>query len=197
LSVGDLSEKKRGLSPGSMVKGSSAGPAGRLPYVDRGGSLPSFYGKTCLAILPRDPGWGYAYWEITKRDKETLPKGKPLLRIYRLDARSARRFSSSIKVDLGSGNWYFRVERDDSSYVAELGIMTGSGRFFLIARSNVIHIPRGRVCDRDDQDWCVIRSEFNGMIERAGLNGHSLGSHTVSRMILERMKEMIRENEES
>ena len=41
-------------------------------FIDRGVPLKERYGETKIALLPRDPRWIYAYWEIAEAKKEEV-----------------------------------------------------------------------------------------------------------------------------
>ena len=64
-------------------------------YLDGEENLPLYYGKDCLVLLPRDPYWLFAYWEISipTRQRFEAEFHKPwdslqlLLRVYRYDAQ--------------------------------------------------------------------------------------------------------------
>ena len=127
-------------------------------------NLPSGYGETRLTLLPRDPHWAFAYWEIEQGVRRSIEKehgtkiwknGREILRIYDV---TGIEFSGSnghsrkdVEIDFKALNWYFRVPEQDRSYIGELGILY-DGRFIRIIRSNTIRMPRCKVSDMVDKD---------------------------------------------
>ncbi|MGA7933178.1 MAG: DUF4912 domain-containing protein, partial [Kovacikia sp.] len=59
---------------------------GSLAAVDEGlPDLPDGYGDSRIVLMPRDPQWAYAYWDVTNEQKEDLRRqgGQQLaLRLY-------------------------------------------------------------------------------------------------------------------
>ena len=84
--------------------------------------LPKSYGDTKIVILPRDPLWFYAYWEVAadtySKLKEKVGEGKFnssrwALRVYdvtgiRFNGSNANRYFD-IVIGFGADNWYVNV----------------------------------------------------------------------------------------
>lgn len=159
-----LSTKKNQKSKVSAAK-KVLKPFGRLLIRKRkkevGGSplkkeLPYSYNETKMVLLPRDPEWGYAYWDFSgetwrwiqgliAQDKSCSAK----LRIHNLDEKT----SYDLDVHLDAKNWYIHFGLPNTSFEAELGLLDSSGRFHSIIRSNRIKTPRSHPSDKIDPDW--------------------------------------------
>lgn len=128
--------------------------------------LPASYGDNKIALLARDPWWVYAYWEVTADHEARLlrvieslgtQREKLILRIYDVTGggvESPRSFFD-IEVSFLTGNWYVDVGIPDRDWVAELGIRTRDGRFFMLVRSNVARTPRFGVSEILDEEWML------------------------------------------
>ena len=120
-----------------------------LASVDEGfGDLPSGYGESRIVLLPRDPQWCYAYWDIPNENKEQLRRegGQQLaLRLYDVtDVDIAYQSPHSVQeylCDELAREWYMPVPVSDRDYVIDIGYRCGDGRWLILARSTSIHVP--------------------------------------------------------
>jgi hypothetical protein len=122
---------------------------GSLADVDEAlGDLPAGYGESRIVLLPRDPQWAYAYWDIPNDHKEELRRqgGQQLaLRIYDVtDLDLEFQSPHSIQeypADELAREWYLPIPVSDRDYVIDVGYRTGDGRWLVLARSARVHIP--------------------------------------------------------
>ncbi|MBW4519612.1 MAG: DUF4912 domain-containing protein [Scytolyngbya sp. HA4215-MV1] len=120
-----------------------------LASVDAGlADLPSGYGESRITLLPRDPRWAYAYWDVPNEHREELRRqgGQRLaLRIYDVtDIEIAQQAPHSLQeydCDELARDWYLPMPVSDRDYIAEIGYLTPEGRWLMLARSNPIRIP--------------------------------------------------------
>ena len=120
-----------------------------LADVDVGlADLPEGYGESRMVLMPRDPQWGYAYWDIPNEHREAVRQrgGQRLaLRLYdvtSLDINSQRPHSlQQYECDELARTWYVPIPVSDRDYLAEIGYLTPTGDWLLLARSNPIRIP--------------------------------------------------------
>ena len=120
-----------------------------LADVDQGlPPLPNGYGQSQIFLLPRDPNWAYAYWDIPNEHKEHLRHqgGKHLLlRVYdvtSIDIDTQPPLSTQeYECDEMAREWHISIPMSDRDYIAELGYLTVDGRWLILVRSNHIHIP--------------------------------------------------------
>lgn len=122
---------------------------GFLADVDEGiADLPQGYGESRIVLLPRDPQWAYAYWDIPNEHKAELRQqgGQQLaLRIYDVsdvDLDLQRPHSiQEYPADELAREWYIPIPVSDRDYVVDIGYRTADGRWLVLARSARVHIP--------------------------------------------------------
>ncbi|NJN21002.1 MAG: DUF4912 domain-containing protein [Leptolyngbya sp. RL_3_1] len=124
-------------------------PVEALAAVDEGlGDLPTGYGESRIVLMPRDPQWAYAYWDIPNDHKEELRRqgGTRLaLRFYDvtdMDINTQAPHSlQQYECDEMAREWYLPIPVSDRDYVAEIGYVCNDGRWLVLARSAPAHIP--------------------------------------------------------
>jgi hypothetical protein len=137
--------------------------------------LPSTYNLTHLTLLVKDPYWLHAYWDITPEDLESAKQQLPLderqrftivLRVYDITLKDFDGYNANYYFDLDVGfdasNWYINLWNDGTSYTADLGLKTVSGKFVHISRANVVHTPRMNHSPRSEQIWMHLAENDNG-----------------------------------
>ncbi len=128
--------------------------------------LPTAYGEDKLVLLVRDPWWIFAYWEVTpRRGQEVrdeiqrlgLREQKTVLRVYDVTDAAPQNAHSHFDIELNfmTDNWTIDVGAPDRQWMAELGIRTQDGRFFVLVRSNVVRTPRFGVSQVLDEEWLL------------------------------------------
>jgi uncharacterized protein len=123
--------------------------AAELASADEGlGDFPSGYGESRIVLLPRDPQWAYAYWDIPVEHKNELRYhgGQQLaLRIYDVtDINLEHQSPHSIQeypIDEMAREWYLPIPVSDRSYTIDIGYRCGDGRWLVLARSASVNIP--------------------------------------------------------
>lgn len=130
--------------------------------------LPAGYGKDRIVVMVRDPYWLHAYWELTRhaiqRAEAALGQewhgARPILRILDVSSRDTTSTAESIVRDIdihgGCNNWYIDVSNPPKSYRIDIGYLSRRGRFYVLARSNVVTTPRAGVSDIIDENWADI-----------------------------------------
>jgi len=141
------------------------------PDVNLEGSpiLPDSYGDNRLVILPRDPYWFFAYWEVTPEragalraeyGPELWDSATLVLRVYDSTA-SADGSGPYFDVDIPdrwARQWYVQVPASGRAYVVDLGLRLPDGRFILLLKSNRITLPLGHISDLTDNSWMTFGS---------------------------------------
>ncbi|MBE9144680.1 DUF4912 domain-containing protein [Planktothrix mougeotii LEGE 06226] len=120
-----------------------------LADVDQGlPALPDGYGQSQIFLLPRDPNWAYAYWDVPNEHKEYLRQQGGtylLLRVYDVTAIDMDTHPplsmQEYECDEITREWYIPISMSDRDYIAELGYLTKDGRWLVLVRSNHIRIP--------------------------------------------------------
>ncbi|MCS6850420.1 MAG: DUF4912 domain-containing protein [Gemmataceae bacterium] len=130
--------------------------------------LPAGYGKDRIVVMVRDPYWLHAYWEVTRqaiqRAEAALGQewhgAKPILRLLDVSSQDTTNTAEAIVRDIeihgGCNNWYIEVQNPPRSYRVDIGYLSRSGKFYVVARSNVVTTPRAGVSDVIDENWADI-----------------------------------------
>jgi hypothetical protein len=134
--------------------------------------LPYSYGKDKIILQVRDPWWIHAYWEVTHQTLEKLSsqlredfqKARRILRVYdvshiHFNGKNAHRFFD-IAVSEYANNWYIDTGGPGRSWCVDLGLLLPSGRFILIARSNVVQTPIEGPSWITDEEWMIPEDMF-------------------------------------
>jgi hypothetical protein len=132
--------------------------------------LPAGYGKDRIVAMVRDPYWLHTYWELTRhavqRAEAALGQewhgARPILRLLDVTSNDTSSVSERIVRDIeihgGCNNWYIDVSNPPRSYRIDIGYLARSGRFYVLARSNVVTTPRAGVSDVIDENWADLDS---------------------------------------
>lgn len=127
--------------------------------------LPTGYGKDRIVVMVRDPYWLHAYWELTRhaiqRAEAALGQewhgARPILRVLDVSSHDTTSAAESILRDIdihgGCNNWYIDVSSPPKSFRVDIGYLSKRGRFYVLARSNVVTTPRAGVSDVIDENW--------------------------------------------
>ncbi|MGK7906131.1 MAG: DUF4912 domain-containing protein [Synechococcus sp.] len=112
------------------------------------GDLPGGYGESRIMLLPRDPQWAYAYWDVPNDHKEELRRqgGQQLaLRLYDvtdLDFDTQGYHSlQEFPIDELAREWYLPIPVSDRSYIVQVGYRTADGRWLSLATSASVTVP--------------------------------------------------------
>ena len=130
--------------------------------------LPAGYGRDRIVVMVRDPYWLHCYWELTRhaiaRAEAALGQewhtAKPILRVLDVSSHGITNTAESIVRDIdihgGCNNWYVDVANPPRSFRIDIGYLSRSGQFYVLARSNVVSTPRAGVSDMIDENWADI-----------------------------------------
>src|SRR5216683_662798 len=130
--------------------------------------LPTGYGKDRIVVMVRDPYWLHCYWELTRhaiqRAEAALGQdwhgAKPIFRLLDVTSQDTTNSAESTVRDIdihgGCNNWYIDVANPPRSFRVDIGYLSPRGRFYVLARSNVVSTPRAGVSDIIDENWADI-----------------------------------------
>jgi uncharacterized protein len=158
-----------------------------------GPDLPRDYGVTRLVILPRDPQWVHAYWEVAPHTWEEAERefggrvrtlGRPVLRFQSLREADTRVFD--VGVNLDARHWYVSCPVRGGWWKAELGLLLPDGRFVLLAASNEIRLPSGQVSQEREERWGLMGPDWQRLFELSGGGRLGVGSLDVAKMLSQR-----------
>jgi hypothetical protein len=115
--------------------------------------------------MVRDPYWLHCYWELCRRSIQRAEaalgqdwhSARPVLRLFDVSGRDTSTATETVLRDIpihgGCNNWYIDVANPPKSYRVDIGFLSRRGRFYTLARSNVVSTPRAGVSDRIDNNW--------------------------------------------
>lgn len=186
-----------------MVKSVSSGKIAPKPKETAPVGLPSAYGETKLVILPRDPLWIFAYWEIddlTRKElqqkfREKYSKSRYSLRVYdvtdvEFDGTNANSYFDVI-INPEANNWYINCQKENRAWCVELGLILPDGKFYPIIRSNVVKMPRVGLSPIIDEKWGILQKEFEQLLQLSGLERVGKSSFDVVKLMKERWEEIV------
>ncbi|MBL8023200.1 MAG: DUF4912 domain-containing protein [Elusimicrobia bacterium] len=176
----------------SHINASSSGSALRPSAPVTAGLLPKEYGVTRLAILPRDPRWIHAYWEVApytweearKQFGNLLNQGRSVLRVH--SAHEGKEDFVDVDVRIDERNWYLSLSQTEGECYAQLGMILPDGRFVLLAHSNRIRLSSGQVSDLLDERWGILKGEWDRLFELSGGGRLGAGSLDLAKMMAQR-----------
>lgn len=136
-------------------------------------AIPVGYGEDRLVLMVKDPWWLFAYWEIRPETEraarhQLLPHEvaglTTVLRVYDVTGVDFPRQPAHRHTDIGlSGlatNWYVHTDAPDRDFLVEIGLLTRTGRFLLLARSNRVRTPRFGPSETIDEAWAVTDEQY-------------------------------------
>ncbi len=162
--------------------------------------LPAGYGKDRIIVMVRDPYWLHCYWELTRttiqRAEASLGQewhtAKPILRLQDVssdDTTSAAEAKvRDIDIHGGCNNWYIDVNNPPRSYRVDIGYLTKSGRFYVLARSNVVTTPRAGVSDLIDENWADVQHNYEKIYAMSGGYDPGASSLELKQLFEERLR---------
>jgi hypothetical protein len=139
--------------------------------------------KDRIIVLTRDSYWLHAYWELSRstlaRAQAALGQewhlARPILRVMDVSSEdttsSAERHVRDVPIHGGVNNWYIDVSNPPHSYRIDIGYLSRRGRFYVLARSNVVTTPRAGVTDPLDENWVNVQKQFD-RIDNPSSHGH-------------------------
>lgn len=176
----------------------------KSPYFD-GDDLPFAYGDNRIVLVPKNPQWAYAYWEVSGEKFEEAKKssgvtdGKLTLRVYDVTLKEFNGGNANAYFDIelpgGVREWFVGGLNPKANYITDLGLKAGDGRFVTVVRSNAIDTPSNSISDRVDEEWMIIEEYFKKILERSSagriVNGQWVGGMGASGAMLGSSEEMI------
>ena len=142
--------------------------AGSLPH-----TLDHEFQKDRIIVLARDSYWLHAYWELSRT---TLARARPpwarngtapspFSGSWTSPARTRRprpsaRFATS-RIHGGVNNWYIDVLEPPRSFRIDIGYLSRRGKFYVLARSNIVSTPKAGVSDALEENWTDVQQQFD------------------------------------
>jgi uncharacterized protein len=133
-----------------------------------------------LVVMVRGPYWLHAYWELTRQGVERAEAAmsqewhaaQPVLRVLEVSTNgttsSAETLVRDIPIHGGVNNWYIDVNDPPKSFRVDIGYLAPSGKFFVLARSNVVTTPKAASSDAIDENWNEVAEDFDKIYAMSG-----------------------------
>jgi hypothetical protein len=139
--------------------------------------LPKTYNDTKIVILPQNPTWIYAYWEVShhvikemsKQYNEVFNSALVVLRVYDVTDTNFNNSNAhkyfDIKVNPESLSWYINVGEYNRSWRIDIGYVLKNGKYIAIASSNTLVMPRYGLFNFSDEQWSLLKLEFEKLFK--------------------------------
>ncbi|HTU23858.1 MAG TPA: DUF4912 domain-containing protein [Pirellulales bacterium] len=153
-----------------------------------------------IVVLVRDAFWLHAFWELTSSsiDRARAAMGqewhlaRPCLRLLEVSegegASASERIVEDIIIHGGVSNWYLHVAGPVKNYRVEIGYLAVSGRFFSIARSNVVTPPAPGTSDAIDEHWSGVAENFDKIYAMSGGYAAEGANQELQQLFEERLR---------
>jgi hypothetical protein len=166
----------------------------------RSPAAPNGFTRDRLVVMVRDPYWLHAYWELTRHGVERAQaamgeqwhSARPVLRLMEVSSSGTTNTTEmvlrSIEIHGGVNNWYVDVNDPPRSYRLDIGYLAPSGKFFLLARSNIVTTPKAGASDSIDENWNQVAENFDKIYAMSGGYSGSGSSGDLQELFEERLR---------
>ena len=156
--------------------------------------------KDRIIAMVRDPYWLHVYWELSRstyaRAQAALGQewhtARPILRLLDVTSEdttsAAERQIRDIGIHGGVNNWYIDVTAPPRSFRVDIGYLARRGKFFVLARSNVVTTPKAGVSDVLDENWASVQDQFQKIYSQSGGSSASAPSNDLRDLFEERLR---------
>ncbi len=159
--------------------------------------------KDRLVVMVRDPYWLHAYWELSRKSVERAKvalgqywhEARPVLRAYEVlrDGTSAavRHPLRDVEIHGGVSNWYIDVYNPPKTYQLDIGYLASGGKFFCLARSNVVTTPPAASGEAFDHNWSDVAKDFERIFALSGGYSEQQAHGELKEVLEERLQRPI------
>jgi hypothetical protein len=166
----------------------------------RSPAAPNGFTRDRLVVMVRDPYWLHAYWELTRLGVERAQaamgeqwhSAKPVLRLMEVSSSGTTNTTEmvlrTIEIHGGVNNWYVDVADPPRSYRLDIGYQAPNGKFFLLARSNIVTTPKAGASDSIDENWTDVASNFDKIYAMSGGYAGNGSSGDLQELFEERLR---------
>lgn len=135
--------------------------------------------KDRIIVMVRDPHWLHAHWELSRatlaRAQAAMGQdwhsARPILRLMDVSSEDTTSVTERLVRDIpihGSvNNWYIDVADPPRSFRVDIGYLSRRGKFFVLARSNVVTTPRAGSSDLLDESWANVEKHYQTIFARS------------------------------
>ncbi len=178
-----------GSSNGSSSTGNSSnGKSAGTPVKDR------------LVVMVRGPFWLHACWQLSAQSivraqsamGQEWHSARPVLRLLYVHnagtSTSSERVSRDIAIHGGVQDWYIDVNDPPQTYRLEIGYLSNGGRFYALARSNLVSTPAAASGDTLDAHWADVADDCERIYAMSGGYSHDGGPTELQELFEERLR---------
>jgi len=196
----EIVAKIRSAQAGKELRKDLAQPAAKTSLTPLNPVPPIVKGEDRLILMVRDPYWIHAHWDIMRhsvdRAKAALAENwhtvKPILRLLKLDDSGTTNNSEVIHRDIeihgGVRNWYIDVDSPPSRFKLLMGYLCANGRFYELARSNIVLTPAPGGKEATDDHWADIATDAEHIYSMSGGYGDDTQTADLTEVFEERLK---------
>lgn len=139
--------------------------------------------KDRIVSMIRDPYWLHVYWELSRatlsRAQAALGQewhtARPILRLMDVTSEDTTSVTEQhvrdIEIHGGVSNWYIDVNSPPRSYRVDIGYLSRKGKFYVLARSNVVTTPKSGVAEVMDPSWTGLHNAQRVLSQSHGPTG--------------------------
>jgi uncharacterized protein len=217
LTVAPVAPKKGAKTSSKAPASPSAAPARRPSASAQSQATPPAAPSRPLTVMPpraldhacvkdriiamvRDPYWLHVYWELSRstyaRAQAALGQewhtARPILRLIDVTSEdttaASERHVRDIEIHGGVNNWYIDVAVPPRSFRVDIGYLARRGKFFVLARSNVVSTPKAGVSDALDENWASVQEHFQKIYSQSGGSSQTAVSTDLRELFEERLR---------
>lgn len=157
--------------------------------------------KDRIIVLARDSYWLHAYWELSRttlaRAQAALGQewhsAQPILRLMDVTSEdtttATERQVRDIPIHGGVNNWYIDVLDPPRSFRIDIGYLSRRGKFYVLARSNIVSTPRAGVTDALEENWSDVQQQFDRVSNPSTIGSpHANSSLDLRELFEERLR---------
>jgi hypothetical protein len=156
--------------------------------------------KDRIVTMVRDPFWLHVHWELSRstlqRAQAALGQdwhtARPILRLFDVSSDdttcASERQVRDIEIHGGVNNWYIDIQAPPRSYRVDVGYISRRGRFYVLARSNVVTPPRAGAGDIVDHNWASIEAQAERIYRQSGGTGPAAPTDDLRELFEERLR---------
>lgn len=136
--------------------------------------------KDRIITMVRDPYWLHVHWELSRstlaRAQAALGQewhsARPILRLMDVSSEettsASERHVRDIEIHGGVHNWYIDVSHPPRSFRVDIGYLSRRGKFYVLARSNVVTTPKAGAPEVLDRHWDSVQEQYQKIYYQSG-----------------------------
>jgi hypothetical protein len=117
---------------------------------------------------------------------------RPVLRLLEVSDSGTTNTSEAVLRDIdihgGVNNWYVDVQDPPKSFRLDIGYLANSGKFYVLARSNIVTTPRAGAADAIDENWNDVAENFDKIFAMSCGNSPTGPSRDLQEIFEERLR---------